>query len=80
MVEQNDRLVRCFAAVFPNVRAEQIPDASVDNVHEWDSLASVTLVALLEEEFGAQIDLLDLPELTSFKAVQNYLNTHKLLL
>ena len=80
MVEQNDRLVRCFAAVFPNVRAEQIPDVSVDNVHEWDSLASVTLVALLEEEFGAQIDLFDLPELTSFKAVQNYLSTHKLLL
>ena len=45
MVKQTDRLVRCFAAVFPNVPAELIPLASVDNVPEWDSLASVTLVA-----------------------------------
>ena len=75
MAEQTDRLVRCFAAVFPNVSAERIPETSIDNVPDWDSLASVTLVALLEQEFGVQIDLFDLPELTSFSAVQNYLGT-----
>ena len=74
MVELTERLVRCFAAVFPNVPAERIPEASVDNVPEWDSLASVTLIALLDQEFGVQIDFLDLPELTSFSAVQNYLD------
>ena len=74
MVELTKRLVRCFAAVFPNVPAERIPEASVDNVPEWDSLASVTLIALLDQEFGVQIDFLDLPELTSFSAVQNYLD------
>ncbi len=78
MVEQTDRLVRCFAAVFPNVPAERIPVASVDNVPDWDSLASVILAAVLEQEFGVQIDLLDLPELTSFNAVQKYLGTHTL--
>jgi acyl carrier protein len=74
MAEQTVLLIRCFAAVFPNVPAERIPEASVDNVPEWDSLASVTLVALLEQEFGVQINLLDLPELTSFSAIQNYLS------
>ena len=36
------------------------------------SLAAVTLVAVIQEEFGLQIDLADLPALTSFAAVRNY--------
>jgi acyl carrier protein len=74
-----ERLVRCFAAVFPNLTPDQIPNASLENVAEWDSLASVTLVALLEQEFGAAIDIFDLPELTSFAKVQNYLSERNLL-
>jgi acyl carrier protein len=79
MAEQTDRLIRCFASVFPNLTREQILIASVDSVSEWSSLATVTLVALLEEEFGAQVDLLELPELSSFDAVQNYLRKHDLV-
>jgi acyl carrier protein len=74
MPDPNERLVRCFASVFPTLAPDQIVLASVESVPEWDSLASVTLIAVLEQEFGMQIDIADLPELNSFAAVQKYLS------
>jgi acyl carrier protein len=77
MDEMETRLARCFSSVFPELAAEQIRSASMDSVPAWDSLAAVTLVAVLQEEFGLQINLMDLPELVSFAAVQNYVREHK---
>jgi len=77
MDEMEARLIRCFSSVFPDLAAEQIPTSSVESVPAWDSLAAVTLVAVLQEEFGLQINLIDLPELVSFAAVRNYVRKHK---
>ncbi|MGA3327467.1 MAG: acyl carrier protein [Terriglobia bacterium] len=74
MPEQDDRLVRCFASVFPALTPEEIRAASAESVAAWDSLASVTLVAVIQQEFGVEIDILDLPELTSFEAWRTYLS------
>jgi acyl carrier protein len=72
--ETEHRLVRCFSLVFPNLAADQIRTAGIETIDEWDSLASVTLVAVLQEEFDVEIDLGDLPELVSFRAVLQYLD------
>jgi len=69
----DQRLIRCFASVFPALSTEEIPQASTETVDLWDSLAAVTLAAVLEEEFGVPIDPLDLPELSSYTAVRAYL-------
>ena len=76
MDEMENRLVRCFSSVFPDLSAEQIRAASVESVPAWDSLAAVTLVAVLQEEFGLQISLMDLPDLVSFVAVEKYVSEH----
>jgi acyl carrier protein len=73
------RLVRCFSSVFLDLTPEQIRTASVESVPAWDSLAAVTLVAVLQEEFGLQIELIDLPELVSFVAVENYVRKHNIV-
>jgi acyl carrier protein len=75
MIEVQQRLVRCFSMVFPDLSPDQILTASVETVQQWDSLAAVTLVALLQEEFGLEIDFGDLPQLQSFEAVLGYLDT-----
>ncbi len=72
MDELTDALVECFAAVFGDRPREELMAASVDTLEEWDSIASVTLLAVLEDELGVQIDDLDLPELTSFERVRAY--------
>jgi acyl carrier protein len=73
MPELDERLTRCFASVFPTLSPLEIRSASVESVPGWDSLAAVTLVAVLEQEFDTQIDLMELPDLTSYQAVRNYL-------
>jgi acyl carrier protein len=73
MPELDERLTRCFASVFPAVSPDQILAASLESVPAWDSLAAVTLIAVLEQEFDIQIDLMELPELTSYQAVRDYL-------
>jgi acyl carrier protein len=70
------RLVRCFSSVFPDLNEEQIRNASIESVPEWHSLASVTLISVVQEEFGVQVSLTDLPSLVSFSAVQNYVQHH----
>jgi acyl carrier protein len=67
-------LERCFASVFPDLSAPEIASASVETVAEWDSLAAVTLMAVVEQQFCVRINELDLPELGSFEAFRNYLD------
>ena len=74
MSEQPDKLLRCFASVFPSLQSQELPAASTQSLEAWDSLATVTLAALVEQEFGVEVNLLDLAELTSFAAFQNYID------
>ena len=73
MSEQGDRLVRCFASVFPTLSEGEIRAANVVPLFDLDSLAGVTLVTLIDQEFGASVDLPDLLELGSFEAISQFL-------
>jgi len=73
MSELESRLIRCFSSVFSALTPEEIRAASAQSLAAWDSLAAVTLAAVVQQEFSVQIDLLDLPELDSFTAFQVYL-------
>jgi len=39
----------------------------------WDSIASITLINVIEEEFHIVIDLEVIPELNSYQAMESYL-------
>ena len=67
------RLVKCFRAVFPGLREDQIEQAAVDSTEAWDSIATANLLAVLEEEFEFQIDPDDYDELSSFRRIRSYL-------
>jgi acyl carrier protein len=66
------RLIRCFASIFDGLTTEQMRSITVETHPAWDSLTSVILVAVLEEEFNMQIDPLDMPQLSSFSSVKEY--------
>ena len=76
-MELETRLVGCFASVFPDLTTAQITQANANTVSTWDSLAAVTLMAVVEEEFGVQIDPMDLGDLNSYLAMKEYLR-HRL--
>lgn len=73
MSEQDDRLLRCFASVFPALSEGEIRESNVNPLFEVDSLAGVTLVTLIDQEFGVNVDLPDLLELGSFEAISQFL-------
>jgi acyl carrier protein len=66
MRELTPRLESCFQAVFPTLPTEAILMATVDNVKEWDSLAHITLITVIDEEFGISTDLSRAAVLDSF--------------
>src|SRR5580658_2530719 len=68
-LSMNARLVNCFQVVFPNLPAEAIPSARQDSIEAWDSVAAITLISVIEDEFQVTVDLERLPELTSFSAI-----------
>jgi len=73
MDETEARLRRCFSAVFPSLSATAMLGADATNTEEWDSVASVTLFATIEEEFGIQIDLQATDGLLSFAGLLDHL-------
>jgi len=69
MPELQTRLASCFAAVFPTLDESEIQRASHTSVANWDSLATVTLVSVVEEEFGVSIPPEDFEYMISFDLV-----------
>ena len=71
------RLVRCFQTVFPDLQAGLVPEATVDSVPGWDSVATVTLINVVEEEFGLEIGLEDVERMVSFPEFLEYLRSRQ---
>ena len=71
------RLVACFAGVFPSLAKQEICDADASTVKGWDSVASVTLLAAVEEEFGVEIGITEMAELLSFRSMFAYLQAKR---
>jgi len=68
----HERLVRCFRAALPRYSGD-IAEATPPGSEDWDSLAAVTLLMVIQEEFNLRIPPEDLDQLTSFKSAEAYL-------
>lgn len=69
------RLERCFAAVFADLSPAELRQANAGQVAAWDSMATVTLMAVVNEEFGLDLDLDQIEPLQSFDAWLGYLES-----
>jgi acyl carrier protein len=73
MSEIHEKLTRCFANVFPNLPRDEIPRASTTSLAAWDSLAHVTLLSAVAEEFGQEFELDDYEALVSYSLIVDHL-------
>ena len=73
MDEMEKRLAACFSAVLPDLGPDEIKNASTISVDSWDSVTTVTLLAVIEEEFGISIEDLDPAKFDSFHNILSYL-------
>jgi acyl carrier protein len=70
------RLTRLFSTYFTGLSAEEIPRASMATVAEWDSMASVTLIGLVSEEFGVEVAPAHYEQFVSYELILDYLESH----
>lgn len=68
-----ERLTKCFLVVFPDIAPEEVVGAATTSLKNWDSVASVTLFSLIEEEFGIVLSLDALDEFNTFQHILSHL-------
>lgn len=73
MDEIQKRLIKCFQIVFPDLPDAEIPAASQSSVPEWDSVAAITLLNVIEDEFQITMDLEMAADLDSFRRIEEFL-------
>ncbi|HYA18096.1 MAG TPA: acyl carrier protein [Bryobacteraceae bacterium] len=69
MTEVRQKLAHCFSIAFPKMDPGDYATASAGNTAAWDSVAQVTLLSLIGEEFGVDIDFEQFEGATSFEAI-----------
>ena len=74
MSDARARLMQCFAAVFPGLEPDAIAQASPETVPAWDSIAHVTLMVVVEQEFGVAVAPEEIEYLASFGALLDYVS------
>jgi acyl carrier protein len=77
MHDAKNRLNKCFTSAFSSLPTASFTEADTTNVVAWDSVASVTLFALIEEEFGIELDVQALGQLNSYQKILEYLEQRK---
>lgn len=73
MADLLSRLDRCFEAVFPGHPAGVLREATPETMEAWDSMATVTLMAVVNEEFGTDLDLDSMEGLLSHARLAEWL-------
>lgn len=76
MTVLESRVADCFCALFPNYSREELLTATRESIPEWDSLAGITLLTILQQEFHLDIDLTDLEHFNSVQAVLGYVTAN----
>jgi len=75
--EIRTQLEECFSVVFADLIPSEIPSATMETVETWDSLATLTLVGVVEQMFGVTVEIDDVPELVSFEKIAVWLEGQK---
>jgi acyl carrier protein len=74
MSNVSERLIKIFAAIFPELTPEEIRIASPASVAGWSSLATINIVSLIEEEFEIDVPPDRFEDMGSFELILDYLN------
>ena len=69
MTDIQARVSNCFSLVFPELAPADIPRASQESLAQWNSVAHITLLSALAEEFDCEMDDEFLETLTSYERI-----------
>lgn len=67
------KLTGVFQSVFPTLGEDEVKRASQASVAEWDSVAAISLINAIEDDYALELELDDAEGLSSFDLVADYL-------
>jgi len=77
MTDIGPGVANCFSNVFPDLAAGDIPRASQASLAQWDSVAHVTLLAAIAEEFQVDLDEEAFESLTSYSLIVDFVESKR---
>ena len=69
------RVSQCFLNVFPDLAAADLPRVSQAALPQWDTVAHVTLLSAISEEFQIELDDESFESLTSYLLVVDFVES-----
>ena len=72
MSDVETRLRGCFEVVFPGAPPDVLGTASAETLDGWDSIATVTLIGVIEDEFGMDFSDEGIERAVSFRSILAY--------
>lgn len=77
MTDIGSGVANCFSNVFPDLAAGDIPRASQASLAQWDSVAHVTLLSAIAEEFQLDLDEESFETLTSYPLIVDFVESKR---
>ncbi len=74
MPDMKERLSKCFLAVFPGLTERQLNAANPRTIATWDSVAHLSLLTLIDEEFALGLDYEEYEAFDSYSSILAFLN------
>jgi acyl carrier protein len=75
MSDIQSRIAGCFLNVFPDVAPGDLPRASQASLAQWDSVAHVTLLSAISEEFQIDLDEDSFESLSSYALIVDFVES-----
>jgi acyl carrier protein len=63
----NEKLENIFTQVFPSIPKVDIREVSIENYPEWDSLALMQIITMIENGFSITLGISEIKLLNSFR-------------
>lgn len=63
----NEKLENIFTQVFPSIPKVDIREVSIENYPEWDSLALMQIITMIENDFSITLGISEIKLLNSFR-------------
>ena len=57
---------------------EEVENATMESVEKWDSIGQMSLIAIIEDEFGIELEQEEVMRFTSFVAGVDILKNHNI--
>jgi acyl carrier protein len=72
MTDIQSRVAACFMGVFPDLAEGDVTRASQSSLSQWDSVAHVTLLSAIAEEFQIELDEESFESLASYLLIVDF--------